>query len=54
MTEQECAQIQAERDEAVDIIRRLLACRRTCPTILRFAVTAKEILKDAARWERRR
>jgi len=40
----------AERDAAVAIIRRLLECRRTCPSILRFAVTAREILTDATRW----
>lgn len=43
--------LRKERDDAVEILRQLLECRRTCPTILRFAVSAKEILKDASRWE---
>lgn len=43
--------LKQERDEAVRIIKLLHNCRRTCPTILRFAVSAKEILKDAKRWE---
>lgn len=52
MTPEEIAKLQQERDDAVRIIRLLLNCRRTCPTILRFAVSAKEILKEAGRWEK--
>lgn len=41
-----------ERNELQKIIQDLQNCRRTCPTILRFAVSAKEILKDASKWDR--
>lgn len=44
--------LRQERDDAVEILQRLLECQRTCPTILRFAVSAKEILKDAGRWRK--
>lgn len=51
--EQELAAVRQERDELLKIVRDLHACRRTCPTILRFAISAKEILKDASKWDKR-
>lgn len=54
MSQEEIQKLRKERDDAVEILQRLLECRRTCPTILRFAVSAKEILKDAAAYDRSR
>lgn len=45
--------VKYERDDAVDILQRLMECRRTCGSMMQFAVSAKTILNDARKWEKR-